>query len=83
VGTPRAFHERHSIQWRWSGCEDHNFRRSSEIDEHHGHFRFAWELVASDGSVAIAGLDAGELAENGRIARITGFFGDPPTVNAA
>ena len=57
--------------------------RSSEIDEHHRHFRFAWELVASDGSVAIAGLDVGELTENGRIARITGFFGDLPTVNAA
>jgi len=57
--------------------------RSSEIDEHHRHFRFAWELVASDGSVAIAGLDVGELTENGRIARITGSFGDLPTVNAA
>jgi hypothetical protein len=62
---------------------DHRFRRSSEVDEHHGHFRFAWELVAPDGTVAITGLDVGELAENGRIARITGFFGDLPGKNAA
>ena len=58
------------------------FRGSSEIDEHHG-FRIAWELVASDGSVATAGLDVGELAESGQFAQITGFFGDLPTKNAA
>ena len=57
---------------------DHRFRRSSDVDEHHGHFRFAWELVAPNGTVAITGLDVGELAENGRIAQITGFFGDLP-----
>ena len=54
---------------------DHRFRRSSAIDEHHGHFRFTWELVASNGTVALTGLDVGELAADGRIARITGFFG--------
>jgi hypothetical protein len=62
---------------------DHYFRRSSAIDEHHGHFRFAWELVSSDGTVALTGLDVGELTPDGTIARITGFFGDLPSEQVA
>jgi SnoaL-like domain len=54
---------------------DHRFVRASTIDEHHNHFRFAWDLVAADGSVTLSGLDVGELADDGTIARITGFFG--------
>ena len=57
----------------------HRFIRVSEIDEHHNHFRFAWEFVAADGSVSLNGLDVGELAEDGSIARITGFFGALPS----
>ena len=62
---------------------DHQFRRSSPIDEHHGHFRFAWELVSADGTVALSGLDVGELSADGRIARITGFFGELPSEQVA
>jgi hypothetical protein len=61
----------------------HRFIRVSGIDEHHNHFRFAWEFVAADGSVALSGLDVGELAEDGSIARITGFFGALPANDAA
>jgi hypothetical protein len=61
----------------------HRFIRVSEIDEHHNHFRFAWEFVAADGSVSLNGLDVGELAEDGSIARITGFFGALPPSDAA
>jgi hypothetical protein len=57
---------------------DHRFRRVSAIDGHHDHFRFAWELVGPDGTVAVSGLDVGELADDGRLRRITGFFGDLP-----
>jgi hypothetical protein len=55
---------------------DHRFRRVSAIDGHHDQFRFAWELVGPDGTVAVSGLDVGELADDGRLRRITGFFGD-------
>lgn len=48
------------------------------VDTHHGHLRFAWELVGPDGQVAVAGVDVGELAEDGRLRRIVGFFGDLP-----
>jgi hypothetical protein len=61
----------------------HRFIRVSGIDEHHNHFRFAWEFVAADGSVALSGLDVGELAEDGSIARITGFFGVLPSHDTA
>jgi hypothetical protein len=54
----------------------HAFRRRSEVDLHHDRVRFAWDLVAPDGSVFVAGIDVGELADDGRLRRITGFFGD-------
>jgi hypothetical protein len=56
----------------------HRFRRTSGVDAHHDQFRFAWELVGPDGAVAIAGLDVGEVDGDGRLRRITGFFGDLP-----
>jgi hypothetical protein len=56
----------------------HAFRRTTGVDAHHGHFRYAWELVAPDGTVVLAGEDVGELGEDGRLRRIVGFFGDPP-----
>jgi hypothetical protein len=56
----------------------HRFRRVSGVDSHHGQLRFAWEFAASDGKVVMAGLDIGELASDGRLQRITGFFGPLP-----
>ncbi len=64
-----------ALQQQFAG---HTFRRASGIDEHHGAVRFAWELVGPDGQVALTGLDVGELAEDGRLRRITGFFGELP-----
>jgi hypothetical protein len=61
----------------------HVFRRSSGVDEHHGRLRFAWELVGPDGAVALAGLDVGELAADGRLQRVTGFFGELPALRGA
>jgi hypothetical protein len=54
----------------------HVFRRRSDVDLHHDRVRFAWDLVAPDGAVFVAGIDVGELAGDGRLRRITGFFGD-------
>jgi hypothetical protein len=53
----------------------HRFRATSGVDAHHDEFRVAWELVAPDGSITVGGIDAGALAGDGRLARITGFFG--------
>jgi hypothetical protein len=54
----------------------HTFRRTTAIDAHHTFARYGWQLVAPDGSVAIAGTDIVELAADGRLGRIIGFFGD-------
>ena len=61
----------------------HWFRRASGIDAHHDHLRFAWELVGPDGAVALAGLDVGEVGNDGRLRRITGFFGEVPPIEGA
>jgi hypothetical protein len=61
----------------------HRFRRTSGIDLHHDLVRFGWELAAPDGAVTVAGVDIGELAEDGRLARITGFFGELPERDVA
>ena len=56
----------------------HTFRRISGIDTHHEFVRYGWELVGPDGNAVIAGIDVGELADDGRLRRVTGFFGDLP-----
>jgi hypothetical protein len=56
----------------------HALRRVSGVDEHHGYFRYGWELVAPAGDVVLAGVDVGELGSDGRLTRVTGFFGPLP-----
>ncbi len=51
---------------------------TSGIDQHHNQIRFGWSFVQADGKTAIEGIDVGELAEDGRIARIIGYWGAPP-----
>ena len=56
----------------------HTFRRVSGVDEHHGQLRYGWELLNAEGDVVLAGTDVGQLAPNGRLVRVTGFFGPLP-----
>jgi hypothetical protein len=56
----------------------HTINRTSGIDAHHDQLRFSWSVVGPDGSVPVAGVDFGILAPDGRLERITGFFGDLP-----
>ncbi len=55
------------------------FIQTSGVDHHHGQLRFAWKWVGADGSTIMEGLDFAELAENGRLRRVTGFFGPLPS----
>lgn len=57
---------------------DHRFRRASAVDAHHDSLRIGWELVSPDGDVALAGTDVGMVDDDGRLARVTGFFGPLP-----
>ena len=68
------------LQQHYAG---HRFRRTSGIDAHHDHLRFAWELVGPDGQVALTGLDVAQVTEDGRLRRVTGFFGELPAADAA
>ena len=54
----------------------YRFRRRSDVDVHHDRVRFAWDLVKPDGEVFVEGIDVGEVADDGRLRRITGFFGE-------
>lgn len=63
------------IQARFRG---HEVRQASGVDAHNDQIRFGWELVDPDGTVVLAGIDAGEVADDGRLRRITGFWGDLP-----
>ncbi|MGH2588734.1 MAG: nuclear transport factor 2 family protein [Dehalococcoidia bacterium] len=87
IDPPLAAEGRPSISDMFAALQGqfpgHRFRRSSGIDTHHEYLRFAWELVTPEGEVALAGLDVGELAQDGRLRRITGFFGPLPAVDGA
>jgi SnoaL-like domain len=61
----------------------HRVRRTSPIDRHHDQVRFEWDIVAPDGTIAITGVDYGELAGDGRLRAIGGFFGTEVPVEAA
>jgi SnoaL-like domain len=53
---------------------------SSGVDEHHGLLQFTWARVGSDGKTIRKGIDFGEVGADGRLVRITGFFGPPPPI---
>ncbi|KIC42698.1 hypothetical protein RA27_04915 [Ruegeria sp. ANG-R] len=44
---------------------------------HHDVVHFNWHMVAPDGSIMVAGHDFIRLDEEGKIAHLAGFFGDP------
>ena len=54
----------------------HTFGATTGADVHHDQLRVAWQLVAPNGDVAVAGIDIGELAADGRLRRMIGFFGE-------
>jgi hypothetical protein len=53
----------------------HSLIRTTGIDVHHDHARFAWTVNAPDGTVAVAGIDVVTFAD-GRLQTAIGFFGD-------
>lgn len=60
----------------------HGVLLTSGVNEHHGQLRFTWAIVGPDGKRAIEGIDFGEVGEDGRLLRITGFFGELPPISA-
>jgi hypothetical protein len=56
----------------------HTIEMTSGVDVYGNVFRFAWEM-RNDQGVALEGMDFGEIADDGRISRIMGFFGPFPS----
>lgn len=54
---------------------------TSGVDSHGRVLRFQWQMVGQDGEPGLEGVDFGELAEDGRLRRITGFFGPFPPLS--
>lgn len=52
--------------------------RTSGIDRFGDQLRFTWDLRGADGALIVGGLDIGEVAPDGRLRRVTGFWGDLP-----
>jgi hypothetical protein len=58
-----------------SAYPGHRLELASRVDVHHSVLRFAWRVERPDGTQLGEGIDACELAADGRLLRITGFFG--------
>jgi hypothetical protein len=54
--------------------------RCSAPQTHHGVMRATWILLRADGKQLAQGMDFYDLAPDGRIRRVAGFFGAPPAV---
>lgn len=52
----------------------HAFVLASAIDQHHNLLRFSWRFEHPDGSTIFEGMDFAELADDGRLMRIVGFY---------
>jgi hypothetical protein len=57
---------------------DHVFTRTSGIDLHHDHARYAFAFTAPDGAVVVDGVEVAQVGEGGRLVRVIGFFGPIP-----
>lgn len=60
---------------RWPGAR---IELTSGIDHHHGLIRFGWRVAGPDGATLREGVDFAEIASDGRLRRIVGFFGPLP-----
>jgi hypothetical protein len=63
-----------------AGFPGFQMARSSGIDRFGDQLRFTWTLDGADGTPIVAGLDVAEVAPDGRLQRVTGFWGDLPAV---
>lgn len=61
----------------------HRILCTSGVDEHHSRFRFTWAWVDPEGNLVSEGMDFGEVGPDGRLIRITGFFGLPTPLPAS
>jgi hypothetical protein len=54
-------------------------KRTSRVDQHNGHLRFAWSLGPAGGPSVVEGVDFCALAPDGRLASVVGFIDKMPS----
>ena len=60
---------------------EYRFVIASEIDHHHGRYRYRWDMMRRD-RVLMEGLDIVTIElSTGLIARVDGFFGHPTPID--
>ena len=79
TGRPALSNEIGTFQRQYPGARF----RCSAPQAHHGALRVSWLLIGRDGKVVTEGMDFYQLAPDGLIRRVTGFFGPPPRVSAS
>jgi hypothetical protein len=68
-GLAEAFSHYRQEPWRHT-----SLRRTSNVDLHHGYFRYTWQRV-EDGAEAVEGWSFGFLDDTGAIRRVVSFEG--------
>lgn len=53
--------------------------QTSTIDQHHSVYRASWKIILANGEPLIEGTDFGEFNKDGKITRVTSFFGPVTT----
>jgi hypothetical protein len=76
VGRPALSDTIAALQRRYPGARF----RCSAPQIHHRSMRVTWVFLRPDKTEIANGVDFHELAADGRIRRVTGFFGAPPVI---
>lgn len=61
-----------TVQQHYPG---HTVRRTSDVDVHHDQARFEWDILDPKGMTFLSGVDHADIADDGRLAKVSGFFG--------
>ena len=75
-GLSEAFARYRHESWRVT-----RLRRTSDLEMHHGYFRYTWQRVEG-GAVAMEGWSFGSVDDTGAIDRVVAFEGLVPGVQA-
>jgi len=74
-GVAALFEHIDTVRQRFPGT---HLELTSAVDAHHGLARFGWRRVLADGTARPDSIDIVEVAADGRLKRIIGFFGPLP-----
>ncbi len=68
----KELHDRFVTQFR-DKFPGFSLHLASPAQEHHGYFRFGWQMLKPDNSVFVKGMYFGEINSQSKICKIIGF----------